>query len=386
MGRYFVRFRVETLASIGERIAQQQPGNRPIWKFSWQIDGARLVLYDSLRDLDAVFVHEGLRLDLEVPAESLDEAIKTAQNLAEGLVNLVSYATAAACSPADLESAYEVQQGQSDVDVVWVHQDRRVPLGDLRPVDAAILDDVYRLYYSADEPSKWQISQAAQWLRRGDLELETVGQFISYWVGLEATSRALLGILCPEEANLFTKCSKCESEVRNCPECGHDLGHPNNMAGAAGLFERFFDDGWKMYKRIRTHRAQLLHGGKKLKPGFLDLLRADLPILREALAAAIGVCLGLEESKSKHIARIPPRRAIRPTRLRILGRLTAFQAPDLEKPDLQPFVEHAPEEEYSVTPEGKLNVAFKHTLTMRNASFQAQEYEMRGDEQAKASD
>ncbi|MGB2982635.1 MAG: hypothetical protein WBC63_02105 [Candidatus Bipolaricaulia bacterium] len=386
MARYFVRFRVETLASIAESHSQQQQGNRPIWKFSWTSDGARLVLHDASRDESGVSVHEGLSLDMDVPAGDMDEAISRAQNLTEGLVNLISYTTAAACSPATLKSAYEIPRGQADVDVVWVHQRSRGPLGDLRPIDADLLNTVYSLYDKADEATKWRISQAAQWLRKGDLELETVGQFIAYWEGLEAASWALLDILCHEAVELFPTCSKCKHQLKECPKCKKPLGRLNDMAGVAELFERLVDGGRETHKRIRTHRGQLFHGGKKLKPGFLDALREDLQILREALALAIGECLGLEEVETKLIAGTQPRRATRPTRVKVFGKLAAFEAPDLERPDLQPFVEHEPEEKYSVTSEGKLNVAFAHTLTMRNAAFQAEGFEMWGDEHAFAKD
>jgi len=384
MTRYFVRLRVETLASIAESHSQHQQGNRPIWKFSWTSDDVKLVLYDVLRDEDGVFVPEGLGLDLDVPAESLDMAISKAQNLAEGLVNLISYVTATACGPAALRSCYQIPEEQANAEVVWVHQRVRGPSGDMRTVDADLLGDAYGLYDGADEATKWRISQAAQWLRKGLLELETVGQFISYWVGLESASWALLDILRPEERELWPTCSKCKHQVRNCPECGHNLGHPNNMASVAKLFEQFFDAGRKTYKRIRAHRGQLFHGGKKPRPEFLNALQEDVSALREALAMAIGVLLGIEESKMRRIASTQPRRALRPIRVKVLGELASFEAPALERPDLQPYVEHDPAEEYSITPEGKLNVAFKHTLTMRNASFQARGYEMWDDEHAKA--
>ena len=58
--------------------------------------------------------------------------------------------------------------------------------------------------------------------------------------------------------------------------------------------------------------------------------------------------------------------------------------PPLHEPDQQPFVEDEPEQKYSITPDGKLNIAFSQTLTMRNGSFRAESYEMWGDEHAMA--
>jgi len=382
--RYFVRFQVETLASIAERIEQQQKENRPIWKFSWLVDNARLVAYDALREVNGIFVHEGLNLDLDVPGENLDEAIGRARNLAEGLVNLISYVTASGCKPAALISTYEIVEGQADVDVAWFPQDSRHLFGDLRTIDAALLNLLYMKYDIADEDIKWRISQAIQWLRKGSLELETIGQFVAFWTGLEAASWALLDLLVSATTHSYPTCSSCKTQIRTCPECGEDLGRRDTMSGVAKMFEKYIEGGRQTYGHIRSNRGRLFHGGKKLKPNFLAALREDLPILRQALSVAIGVCLGLEETDIKHIASTQLRRAVRPLARKIFGKLTAFSPPPLDKPDRQPFVEFEPEEEYSVTPEGKLNIAFKQTLTMRNASFQAEGYEMRGDEHAVA--
>ena len=385
MKRYFVRFQVETLASVGERIEQQQKGNRPIWKFSWRVDDAKLVAYDALCEVNGIFVHEGLALDLDVPGRTLDEAISKAQNLAEGLVNLISYATASSCKAAALISTYEIIEGQVDVDVAWFPQDSRRLFGDLRPIDATLLNLVYTKYDAADEDTKWRISQATQWLRKGALELETIGQFVSFWAGLEAASWALLDLLVLATADSYPTCSGCKSQILACPECGKDLGRRDTMAGVAEMFAKYIEGGRKTYGRIRSNRGRLLHGGKKLKPNFLATLREDLPILRQALSSAIGVCLGLEETDIRRIAGTQLRRAVRPLALKIFGKLTAFSPPPLDKPDQQPFVEHKPKEEYSVTTEGKLNIAFEQTLTMRNGSFQAKGYELRGDEHANRS-
>lgn len=384
MNRYFVRFQVETLASIAERSEQQQRGNRPIWKFSWLVDDAKLVAYDILREVNSVFLHEGLGLDLDVPGENPNEAIDTARNLAEGLVSLISYATASACKPAILISAYEIVEGQADVDVAWFPHDSQRLLGDLRPIDPTLLNLVYMQYDKADEDRKWRISQATQWLRKGALELETIGQFVAFWAGLEASSWALLDPLPLETTVSYPTCSNCKSQILACPECGEDLGRRDTMAGVARVFEQHIEGGRNTYRHIRSNRGRLLHGGKKLKPDFLAALRKDLPILRKALSMAIGVCLGLEETDMKRIAGTQLRRAVRPLALKISGKLKAFSRPPLDRPDQQPFVEHKPEERYSLTPEGKLNIAFEQTLTMRNGSFQGQKREMWGDEHAKA--
>jgi len=381
-----VRFYVETLASIAERYEQLQQEKRPVWKFSWRSDDAMLVMYDSLRDEESVLVHDGLGLDLDVSSMGLDRAIKKAQNLAEGLVNLLAYVTATACKPAIMKSCHRIPEHAADVETVWVHQRTRVPLGDLKPIRPELLGEAYRLYDKADEEAKWRISQTAQWFRKGLLELDTVSQFIAYWVGLESAAGGLQDALTFEEEELRPTCSRCKHQITSCPECGASMGRPNRMAGVAELFNRFLDDGRKTYGRVRSLRGQLFHGGKKPKPEFIEALQEAVPAVREALGTAIGVLLGMEEGTLKEIAKGKPRRASRPIRVKVLGELVGFKAPPLERPDLQPYVEHDPEEVYTISPEGKLNIAFKHNLTMRNGSFRATGYEMRGDEYAKAKD
>lgn len=384
MKRYFVRFRVDTLASIAETIKQQQKEDRPIWKFSWPVDDVRLVAHDALREVDGIFVHEGLNLDLNVPGKNLDDAIGRARNLAEGLMNLISYATASGCKPAALISSYEIVEGQADVEAAWFAQDSEHLFGDLRPIDAALLNLVYTQYNTADENTKWRISQAAQWLRKGSLELETIGQFVAFWTGLEAASWALLDLLVSATTDSYPTCSVCKAQILKCPECGHDLGRRDTLAGLAKMFEKYIEGGRQTYGRIRSNRGRLFHGGKKLRPKFREALRQDLPILRQALSVAIGVCLGLEETYIRRIAGTQLRRAIRPLAFEVFGKLTTFSPPPLDNPERQPFVEFDPEQKYSLTAEGKLNIALKQTLTMRNASFQAEGYELRGDEHAKA--
>ncbi len=380
--RYFVRLYVKTLASIAASRDQYAAGARPIWAFNWTADDARLVLYDQIRDEEGVLVHEGLGLDLDVPASSLDEAIPKAQNLAEGLVNLISYVTMASCNPALVVSSHEIPEAPADADVVWIHQKTRVPLGDLKPISPDRLNAAYGLYDIATEENKWRISQALQWLRRGLIELDTVGQFIAYWVGLESAASALADILSLKQEELWPTCSKCKHEIRACPECEESLGRPNQMASVALVFEQFVEGGKRTYSRLRTLRAKLFHGGKKLRREFLEELQEALPIAQEALSVAIGLMLGMDQTELREIARSKPRRAMRPLRVKVLGHLVGFDSPPLEQPDQQPHVEQDPEEEYTITSDGELNVAFKQTLTMRNGSFRATGYEMWGDEHA----
>jgi len=328
-GRYFVRLYVKTLSSIAESRDQYKAGARPVWAFTWTTDDVRLVLYDQLRDEDGVSVHEGLGLDLDVPANGLDEAIEKARNLAEGLVNLISYVTAAACSPAAVVSSHRIPESKSDTEVAWVLQETRAPLGDLKPIDSDRLGSAYSLYDKAAEERKWRISQAAQWLRKGLLELETVGQFIAYWVGLESAASVFGEILSHEQKDVFPTCanSKCKHEIRECPECGKSLGRPNQMASVSEVFVQYFDDGKKTYNRLRTLRGKLFHGGGKLKPRFLEDLRAAIPVARRALAIAIGLMLGIDEAELRKISESRPRRSVRPRRVRVLGKLVQFDAP-----------------------------------------------------------
>ena len=386
MERFFVRLYVETLASIAANRDQYKEGSKPIWRFHWKTDDVRLVLYDRLRDEKGALVHEGLGLDLDVPACSVDEAIPKAQNLAEGLVNLISYVTMAACKTALVVSSHGIPEAPADTDVVWIHQKTRVPLGDLKPINSDRLNAAYGLYDKVTEENKWRISKALQWLRKGLIELDTVGQFIAYWVGLESTSSVLMDILSLKQQKLWPTCSKCKHEIRACPECEESLGRPNQMASVAVVFEQYVEGGKKTYSRLRALRGKLFHGGKKLQLEFLKELAESLPFAQEALSVAIGLMLGMDHTELKEIAASKPRRAMRPIRVKVLGQLVEFDAPTLEQPDQQPYVEQDPEEEYTITSDGKLNVAFKQTLTMRNGSFQATGYEMWGDEHSMSND
>jgi len=388
MEKYLSRFRVETLASIAESYARLLKGDRPVWEFRFPDDGVHLVLFDLLRQEGEILVPDGLGVDVDGPGEDIASASERARNLAEGLVNLLSYASATACKPAVLISCHRIPNRLADVEAKWFHQDTHTPVGDPRPIDHGIFRSVYEHYDQSDDDAKWQISKATQWLRKGDLELETVGQFIAYWIGLEAVSQKLLTLLPPSDAEVHPACLKCELEVRFCPGCGESLGRPDRsgMAGVAELFARDIGGGKGTYARIRKHRGGLFHAGKNPTPGFMDSLREDLPVLRDALTTAIGMCLELADAQISRIGEAQLRRDVRPRRLTISGTLVAFEAPPLESPELQPFVEHKPEVEYSVAQEGMLRASFRHAITMRNASFQAEGYEVRGDENALAKD
>lgn len=383
--RFFVRFHVATLASIASREAQLQYGDRPVWRFSWANPDSKLVLHDVVTAKGGTLVHEGLALELDVPANELDEAISRARNLAEGLVNLISYATSTGCNPASLNAAYEIKRMPATVDVVWVLQEMPPPpLGDLRPIDSPVLRRVFSLYDKADQDRIWCISQAAQWLRKAALELETVGQFVALWEGLEAISWTLPSSLQSNEKEIFPTCPQCSHVIKQCPECGRALGRRNDMAAIRSLFEQHTQSGAAAYRGIRRHRGQLMHGGKKLTSEFLNALREDLEALRQGLSLGIGLSIGLDIEAAQRIAATTPRRATRPMTVKVRGKLPEFTAPSLDKPHLQPYVEWEPDRVYSTTADGKLNVAFKQTLTMRNAAFQAESYEMWGDEHAKA--
>jgi len=385
MRQFFVRLKSETLASVSRSREEQQSEERAIWKFTWEPPlAAALVLYDWLRKEDGIRVHDGLGLDLLVRAGDDEEAFSTARNLAEGVINLISYSTATACKEAALISRYEIPARIGDTRFTHQLQSPTQLFGDTRPIDREVFARVFSCYDAADMGTKSRLSRAMQWLRKGSMEQNAVDQFMSYWVGLEAVSSLVLEALSIPPTELFPTCSKCKEQITECPECGNTLGRPNEMQGVAELFALNIEGGREAYKRIRSNRGRLFHGGKELTPEFLEAIKGDVPVLRQALSTAIGVCLGLERAEFAKIAAIEPRRAVRPLSFRIKGLLKDFLAPSLDNPGRQPMLENEPSLKYSLTPSGELNIAFEQTVTMRNGSFQPQESEIWGDKHSRA--
>jgi len=239
-------------------------------------------LFDSIKRTAEINLHTGLDIIMDLKANSVEKAAETSKNLAETLLNLVSFSTLAYCDSARLISMIDIldKEPWSFRHYVYPFGNQEI-IGSLRTVGETLFGTIFETYDR--NLNQQRILRALSWLRKGIGEENIVDEFISYWIGLEVTKPIL-------RRNLARK-------MRN----------PEEWAGVEDIFiNRLQFQNFDTIKR--NARNGLLHGFRELDDDFIEEIKSYVVPIRKTLIYCIGSILGLGDSSISEICNKGPRR------------------------------------------------------------------------------
>jgi len=227
----------------------------------------------------------GLKLDVKVRANNIDEAIKKAGEVADGVVSFASICTGVGLPVVKVELAYDITPGTSDRDFLQFFRD--VPLKPSRRTlePATMIDLMDRVFKVADVNTRNRLSRAIRWYRKGSLATDVFEKFACYWTGLEALNpllQAKFGI---------------SDDSSRCPYCKKEWISTPTVSGIRTAVQNLIAKGSEFYTRIKELRVGLIHSKSDLKmllPEAEDLE----PIVREALVRSIFFILGVSPTET----------------------------------------------------------------------------------------
>jgi hypothetical protein len=281
MNRRCIQYHSRTLAALAGR-KKQQSLPLPAWEFNFPNLGARIALSDGIKRTTEINLHTGLGIIVDLKANSMEEATETSKNLAETLLNFVTFSTLAYCDSARLVSLIDIMDKEPWPfrHCVYPFDDQEI-IGSLSIADETLFETIFEAYDRSSDQQR--IVRALSWLRKGIGEENTVNEFISYWVGLEVTKPIL-------RRNLAGK-------MRN----------PKEWDGVEDIFTNRLH--FQNFDTIKQNaRNGLLHGFRELDDNFIKEIESYVDPIRRTLIYCIGSILGLTDSITLKIANKDPRR------------------------------------------------------------------------------
>ena len=342
MNRYHIHYHSRTLVSLAG-IKDQQVLPLRGWRFDFTEDKVGIVLVDNVKNSDGINLHTGLNMFVDVGANSEGGAKETSKNIAETLLNLVTFSTLAYCSSAKLVSVMEVcDKGPYLFEHYAYPFDEWELIGSRCVIDENIFRAIFENYNR--NAHKQRIMRTLSWLRKGVGEENKVDQFISYWVGLEVIKHILRRTLRTRTKNL------------------------DEWAGVEDVFihKLSFQDFGTIKQ---SGRNGLLHGFRELDDEFMREIAGYVEPIRKTLIFCIGSVLGLEDSVTMIISSKTPWGIPKGPSAIIKGEITNLP------PTFEELVENYPvidaeisNREFSLDESGDLNLKFSTSHHFRGPS------------------
>jgi hypothetical protein len=355
MGKYFVRYFIETPNSIGNR-KDTENGKSLAWKFNF--DNNEISLYNR---------KEGLFADCYINAGSLEESEEKSMIFFENVLNLIDFSTSSASSPLLFINAYDASPNLKERKFKQIFY---VPIKERNvvPINEEIFGEVFRVFnQNKDE----RIARAISWLRKGYLEPKYIDKFVAFWTGLEVINELLCN---------FFQISKEERKFK-CPKCGCEISTISSI-GIEKLFIKELNIDKDLFGKIRKQRGKLLHGGGPLDHDFIDEINRYNSITRKALIIGIGKLLQINDETIENI--IQQKSRIYNEKIRVIVRavVSNLYVPKLEEFGKQPRLDLSEQNllERLVDEKGKLNLKVKSNLIAQNATFNNISFELWGDD------
>jgi hypothetical protein len=181
----------------------------------------------------------GLTLDVKVKAENIDEAIKKAKGIADGVTSFASLCSGFGMPIVREELAYDITVGVSDRSLLQFFHE--VPVRpSRREIDhLAMIDIIQKTINLSDSDQKDRVIRAIRWYRRGSLAIDVLEKFTWFWIGLEALNPLLQKIF--------------------------DISDTPTVSGIKAAVQKFLPNGIIIYPRMRDLRVGLIHGKSELK-------------------------------------------------------------------------------------------------------------------------
>lgn len=147
-----------------------------------------------------------------------------------------------------------------------------------------------------------RVRRALRWIQKSHLTDNAVDEFTCLMVAFESLSHLLKA-----GGTRYWRCSKCESDIMQCPQCGEST--ELKMSGVEAMREFAVQTlGWtdKDWTTVWGWRCRLLHGETDISVDEEHAVISFLPALEEAVVAAIKKLTGLAPGHSPARGRFRP--------------------------------------------------------------------------------
>lgn len=192
--------------------------------------------------------------------------------------------------------------------------------------DTALMTEFFEHWKAIADPStNQQLDRAMFHLQASYESDDALTQFLELWVGIASLNRLLVGGF--KIAPIPVNCQKCGKPTLLCTSCGeqHRQEHREN-AVVRGIILDHMQRSRDDWNRVNDMRQRITHGGG---PPSQDEALSAAGILREALARAITIALGLPSAWGEVLA-LPRARIRGDDDLWILARLDELPLAEVE--------------------------------------------------------
>lgn len=187
-------FRFVFFAASGARL-QEKPTDPPA---GWEIpvslgpDNAEVFIRDAVSEVAGIPRHEGLELQVVVPAADYDEGFQRARGLATTYFSALSTASRAWISTAEPVLAYEITPDVLPREFREWHREIALPFGKT-PVPGAAFGSIQEHLLALTDPVEtFRIRMAVEFYTAALREIEPVLRFMLFWPAAEALDDPVL--------------------------------------------------------------------------------------------------------------------------------------------------------------------------------------------------
>jgi len=273
---YIVWFHVPTNVVVGsqERLTFNLPENR------------RVVLYDLVQLKDGVPVENGITAEVSCSAKDIAAAQRLASMTLNWVVEIMSFASAAAFRPPAFVLALDATPGKRDRHLVQrlVYQSSAGPRRMFRKSE---FSEIWSGFDASDIAIRERIARAISWCRKASIEDNLLDRFVNIWSGLEAINQPL------KDKHKLPR----EKPIRRCRNCGENVVMAATDAGIEYAITDLASADKTVFHDALKARVGLIHGHMPL-PKLMAIAGRVLPDLQKALVSGIMHLVGVEPSKA----------------------------------------------------------------------------------------
>lgn len=370
MARYFFRFVSSTRLTYSSWKTHQN-FEQNIIKINFPKEDSVMMVFDKRIKKENIFLHYGLGFDIEVDANSKEQAKVHGENLVSNILFLITFLEACYAHTPVNNLSYKVPESDlwlEEYSALVTDNSYRPKETSLRPINLERLNDFMKKMMEVDVETRSAIDNAIYWFWRALGSRDLKDKFINLWVGLEFLEEPLkkkfglpIGSIKKQPV-----CYICKSEFTTvCSKCGNEYFYMGNV-GQTGIkkLEKTISENIMKFDGLHAFRSQLIHSSIKVKSKTLDDFKEAIYSTRVLLNQSIFTLLGFDQLYTIPMAKMDMRGISIPTLVEFNGRIKVKEALSIDSPEKQPSVQGEYGYTYEVTDNNELikQINVKHTF------------------------
>lgn len=237
------------------------------------------------RDEAGTDIPIGLLFRVKQYAESLDDAVKEAASLADGVVSFMTLATGVGIPVVREGLAYDITPNIEDREFIQFFHDLPLKSPSRRELPPKFfLELMNKIIKNPDQKTVERMRRAVRWYRMGVLATDVFDKFNCFWIGLECLNP------------LLQRSFKVSDDPIHCPNCGHEWVATPTTSGIRKFILTAFSAEKRLYRRMKDLRISVMHGREELIK-FISEARELSPLTELALVKAILYLLEIDFPK-----------------------------------------------------------------------------------------